>query len=218
MMASDGHVNNMLNDFYARIPNFVKVNTETRSMFIASFTKTRDNLRQWMAYGRPNSSYSIGFDPNVLAEKSLSYTDELIYKFKEVDYELDTMIEPVLNRGFIESTIKGSSLSAYLKKMVNELMFGCCLIKRKEFKDENESRMVFQTKEIEGTYSGTNFRNLGGVVAPYIEVPIPLNAIREIIIGPTLSKDLAEKGVKKMLRQMGLDCKVKHSDCTLRQY
>lgn len=226
-VANGGKLAGAINGFYDIISELIKVNIEARTTFIVSFTKTRDNLRQWMSYGKPNSSYSIGFNAeafkNIRLDEENHYSSELAYAFREVDYESDSTIEPVLNLESVMSHLKemGQSQSGgleYARHLVNELMFGCCSIKRNEFEDENESRMLVQTRKVGASFSGMKFRNSGGVITPYINVPIPLSAIHEIIIGPSINKEFAEKGLRKMLQHKEIECKVSHSTCTLRQY
>ena len=210
-------------DMYDLLGRVLRENLLGRNTFIASFTKTRDNLRQWMSYGKPNSSYSIGFDPGVLENMPLDplrhRSDELAYSLKNVDYELDTLISRTLNFDNLKKMLLGKNFSAeILHKVVNDVMFGCCLVKRKHFSDENEVRMVLQTRKMDMPYSKSRFRNWGGVATPYINVPIPMHSIKEIIIGPSISRDLAKLGVARLIRQKNIACDISHSECTLRQY
>lgn len=209
-------------DLYNSLEENLRKNLLGRSVFIASFTKTRDNLRQWMSYGRPNSSYSIGFERSLLENMPLDpqqyRSDELAYKFGDVDYEMNSLISRSLNFEHITKLLKKGAIEDIVRDIFNDAMFGCCLIKRKQFSDENEARMVLQTRKIDMPCAQSKFRNWGGVITPYINIPIPINAIKEIIIGPNINKNLAELGLIKLLQKWNIECKISHSECTLRQY
>ncbi len=219
---STGALGESVGKLYEIIPGFIRNNLERRSSFVTSFTKTRDSLRQWMAYGKPNASYSIGFHPDALKSISLDKENyrsaELTYAFKNVFYGDNDEINESLDRNLVAKAIKVRGVDEYAYYLVNILMFGLCATKRKEFADENEVRMILQTRIVDQACSWVRFRNLGGVITPYINVPIPLDAIGEIIIGPSINKDIAEKGVRELLKSKGLNCDIAHSACTLRQY
>ena len=205
-------------DFYDIYEKNLRKNISSIRIFIASFTKTRDNLRQWMAYGRPNSSYSIAFKGNMLNDVEKIRSDGLKYCQKDVDYELDTLLSRSLDATFLKEKIsEGNPLDEVLKRVFNDGMFGCCSVKRKEFSDENESRLIFQAKVDSTACLNSSFRNWGGIIVPYIEVPICIESIDEIIIGPNVNKFLAEKGLNNLLKSNGINPKISHSDCTLRQ-
>lgn len=207
---------------YDSLGEILRENLLGRSTFIASFTKTRDNLRQWMSYGKPNSSYSLGFERSILENMPLDpvthRSNDLAYSLKDVDYELDTLVSRSLNFDGIKTGLMRKPADEILHQVINDAMFGCCSIKRKQFSDENEVRMVLQTRKLNRPCSQSRFRNWGGVVTPYISVPIPMQSIKEIIIGPSTSRNLAEAGLTKLLQHKNMECKIFHSECTLRQY
>ncbi|MFY3147696.1 DUF2971 domain-containing protein [Achromobacter xylosoxidans] len=222
-----------LSTFYSALEKMIIENLDKREHFIASFTKTKDNLRQWMSYGKPNSSYAIGFRRDALEDiwfhENKKRSEQLAYQLSDVDYKSKAIAE-TLNPNKILQSIKDSikrgasqdqiirDQDQIIRDLANSLMFNCCATKDNSFVDENEVRMICQTRKFDLPYDKTKHRNQGGVITPYIDIPIPHTAIREIIIGPNINKDTAKKGVERLIKKFNIDCEITHSSCTLRQF
>jgi hypothetical protein len=53
-------------------------------------------------------------------------------------------------------------------------------------------------------------------IVPYIEVPLPKEAIVTIRVGPGRHVDVREAGVRRLLRTVGCEAPVVHSEVPLR--
>lgn len=87
-------------------------------------------------------------------------------------------------------------------------------IKHPGFHEEREWRMVaafeWESPKL------TNFRSTPMAIVPYIEIPLPKEAIVAIRVGPGRHVDVREAGVRRLLRTLDCDVPVLHSEVPLR--
>ncbi|WP_156516979.1 DUF2971 domain-containing protein [Delftia sp. GW456-R20] len=199
------------------IPNFVSDNLKKRSLYTVSFSKSEDNLRQWMAYCPPNAGYCIKFNKEkLLIDPDSARSIGVVARVQDVEYS-SNFLEEIISIKTIEEKIKktgGKEIELYLMHLCNDLLFGSCAMKNKEFHDEKETRLIIQS-EISKNNIG-KFRVRSGVIVPYFEYPVNVDSIEEITIGPSLNKTLAEQGLQDFLERNKIKCKIKLSNCSLR--
>lgn len=214
-----------LHGAYTAIEELIRDNLTRRRLYVSSFTKTRDDLRQWMSYGRPNASYCVAFDKTILSENcgdSASENNDAVYKFTDVDYS-KTALTALLNPETIRENImkmrteKGSPGILFMP-LINDLMFATCSIKNNEFRDEKETRLIYSTRAADDIDRATKFRSSGGMIVPYVPVKIPTRAIKEVIIGPSVDNALSRQGVKQLLLHHGVKAEISHTGTSLRQF
>lgn len=230
----DKHINLEVEEKHADLEAFYKsflktfyekmlINLNERNHYIVSFTKSRDNLRQWMSYGAKNSSYAIGFDyeklKNIKLGESSIASEHFTYCLHDVAYNMDD-IEKHLS---LESIYQGilvnkDNIHNYTISLINHILIGLCALKEPTFIDENETRMVLQDRKVGVFSEKIQYRSQAGVITPYIDVPFEYDSIVEIIIGPNTHKELASKGLMSLLKSHGIDCKINYTECSLRQF
>jgi hypothetical protein len=88
--------------------------------------------------------------------------------------------------------------------VINQYITTCLSAKNENFKFENEIRCFYANHDCK---KEVNFKTKNGVIIPYIEVEIPKEALKEIIIGPTNKQDLAIQSVLHFLSINGYDWK-----------
>ncbi|WP_246771654.1 hypothetical protein, partial [Pseudomonas syringae] len=108
------------------------------------------------------------------------------------------------------------NLERFMTKLANELFFHCCAVKSKEFYDEQETRLVIQSR-LDKAHD-VNFRTRAGVIIPYFEYPIQCSWINEITIGPNVNMSLARKGLETFLEKHSITCEIRESKCSLRNF
>ncbi|WP_439850014.1 DUF2971 domain-containing protein [Pseudomonas syringae] len=204
--------------FFDKIPEFVKNNLTKRNTYIISFSKAGDNLRQWMSYCPKNAGYSIEFDSQkILVDGQVEREKKVVCRLEEVDYH-----EKKINEILMIKEITGSAdvaqvnLERFMTKLASELFFHCCAVKSKEFYDEQETRLVIQSR-LDKTHD-VNFRTRAGVIIPYFEYPIQCSWINEITIGPNVNMSLARKGLETFLEKHSITCEIRESKCSLRNF
>ncbi len=208
---------NAIRGFYKQIPWFVEENLMRRNNYIVSFSKAGDNLRQWMSYCPKNSGYSIEFDSQkVLIDGSIERERKVVCQLKDVDYH-EKKIKEILKLENIIKIVRSSlPVEGKMIKIANELFFNSCAVKPKEFYDEQETRLVIQSK-LEKSHD-VKFRTRGGVIIPYFEYPIKRSWIKEITIGPNVNMSLARKGLETFLEKYSITCEIRESKCSLRNF
>ena len=192
-------------------------------IFISSFSKKGDLLSQWRGYGE----YAIGFDHkelNALRTKEFHQDDVCaFFYFDKVVYGVEEKIPPELKKD-VDQIL--NVLRQYKSCEENE-RFQCvekflrcmCRFKHQGFEEEKEYRLVFgcRVSELNKPYAKEiQYRNVRGTLVPYIalfarneeEVKLP---IKEIIIGPSRDADSRIRSVEALLKQLGIDAKVKKS-------
>jgi hypothetical protein len=198
-------------------------------IYISSFSKG-DLLSQWRGYGE----YAIGFDRkelNALRTQEFHqenvfaffYFDKVVYGAEElIPPELEKDVEEILNilpqYGLHEENEKFQCVEKILRCM--------CRFKDQGFQEENEYRLVFGCRVSElnkPCLKEIKYRNVRGTLVPYIllfdhndeEARLP---IKEIIIGPSRDADLRIRSVEALLKQLGIDAKVRKSVLPYREF
>ena len=203
---------------------------EITNSYIACFSKRRDDLSQWRAYGRPRG-YSIAFDR--LALLRMCPQVERIGKpiYRQVNYQIADQ-DAVLVSGF-RSMIAHVKAQGGSIALPDSAAWMCILdaqlpvpaFKHPAFCDEEEVRLqIYHDPKTGGAArADLKFRNGQMGLTPYVEIPIcdpqtdNMGAIREIMVGPQHNQDEARRAVKQLLaRYSGSRVDVKSSDVRLR--
>lgn len=224
-----GQMNKNVKTIYDLLQRIYPMNANYNH-YITSFTDQRDNLRQWMSYGKSNASYCIAFkagfyDSIKVPEGMISVMDKVNYD--PFDHKQRTNLDEKIIEDFrlaIENKTD-SPIRKIVTKQLRTLYAFNCTFKTSEFRDESETRFIFQLNSQASTDHDTpNYSNLvkfterAGILIPHINIPFELKWIEEIIIGPNIQKEFAETGLKSLLSARGVNCKVSHTACTLRQF
>ncbi len=125
-------------------------------------------------------------------------------------------IQDILDKNLTEKEL----LDVYHKRITDyklEATFRAATIKPIEFSDEQELRIVRFIKNKESNLHLLH-RVKNGILIPYVEIGFDINSIKKIIIGPCTHKDLAEKGLRSLLKRLNLNNQIEimHSTCSLR--
>jgi len=102
-----------------------------------------------------------------------------------------------------------------LSLSIAELQF---CFKDEHFSHEKEVRAILKIpkdRDISNELT-TKYRTGNGYIIPYVEVPVPKEAITSVTVGPLLEKELAKKNVKEMLESRGYSCDVYTSEIPIR--
>jgi hypothetical protein len=184
--------------------------------FVASFCESGDQLSQWRGYG--HGSYALGFDSAALSSLP-PLEDGTPVDLLRVEYDDDAQAR-MLARVIAEVEHLDPSVHHHWYEPLDAAMRGLASIKDAGFHEENEWRLYALPQ---GTFTMEKHRALpSGAIAPYIEVPLPLAALKRIVIGPgafnpadirppfewrgqTLGRVHApEDAIHRLLRQHGL--------------
>lgn len=213
---------------------------EQISKFVTSFSKERDNLVMWSMYGNKGNGVALGFDTEQLTQclsdrknvltieaKECAYftSDELkgncdknsnLYNHAKNLYEY--MTQEVVKKSIFEGTDKSLSLQERWNKVMNMIVLNLIthvsmFCKLDMWKNEQEYRLVIDNITRRVLY----YKNANNVYIPYINVPVLLSSLKEIVIGPTCGRN-AHGMINSLFFQRGLEANsvnIEHSNCPL---
>jgi hypothetical protein len=215
-----------------------------RTVFVTSFSASKDSLSQWRGYCPVNAGYAIGFDTMSLTECGR----ELGFHFVPCIYD-PTVQKKVVNRA-IEATLQllersenanrfkaaVGRMTAFERLVVRvrfdydieeELTKGGVtellgILKAPAFHEEREWRLVgtMNDDEVRGRL---RFRQGASMLIPFLSVELAptmaLLPIREVWIGPTPHPDLARSALEGLLASKGFEhVTVHNSDAPFRSW
>lgn len=164
-----------------------------QNLFSVSFSKVSDSIPMWNYYGHNGCGLAIGFDANHIVNQGYDLI-ECIY-----DKELSNILsEYIYNSCYSISEPEPISVDLSI------------ISKDPHFEYEKECRLPLRKHY--GNYCITKRNQFHaikydikrGVISPYVEVLLPIKAIREIWIGPTNDIYLAEDSLKGWLGSIGM--------------
>ena len=189
--------------------------------FVLSYSRCRDNLQMWRMYGNDGKGVSLGLDLRFYSQKRqteeepfLDYTHIDLDKPHSIDVEYDKMTTQSTPYYLVKSEYKDywKSVQSFtdeediLSKQVNAvtmmMMVAAPFIKHGAYSYERESRIINLHENI---HSIKFKNNNSSRVIPYIEVPIPVSSLKEVIVGPCselnssfINIKLLQKGIKNV--------------------
>ena len=164
-----------------------------QQLFSVSFSGEPDSLPMWNYYGHNGCGLSIGFDAHQIVNQGYDiieciYDKALIDVLSEFIYDSCYWVSDNQPPTIPLSLISKDPHFKYEKECRIPLRqhYGhCCITKRNQFHP-----IKYDIKR--------------GVISPYVEVFVPLDAIREIWIGPTNDINLAEDSLRGWLDSVGM--------------
>ena len=195
---------------------------EELTPFFLSFSENRDDLTMWSMYGGGGTGVCLCFD-----EEHLEIKDDLLITFSLLNVlyvnqkDNDELTSQVLgqvaptqyNQYLHESTWNNLTKTTTIGSV---LPFISAYIKDSSFKYEKEKRISIIAKDI---HQSVLFRTSSkGNVIPYIKVPVPKAALKEIIIGPCCQTAHIEKGLKLNMSICDLNTSISLSNVPYRNY
>jgi hypothetical protein len=211
---------------------------DSKQAFVTSFSKKRDDLSQWRAYGGKGPSFAVGFNARALAEKCKGSR----FDFVRVVYGESAIREAFQEdlrrvRDGQEQAIKDDpSPTTEEFKLISSLMALGEQAKHESFRDEDEWRLVRRVAAISlEPQLSLKFRESGSLVVPYVEVPLhtPLekdpvldrtcpqtveSPIAAVDVGPSPHPDALIHSVMEMSRRKGLKIPVRSSATPFRNW
>ncbi len=174
-----------------------------RNYYLTSFSKVPDQLNMWGMYASNGNGCAIGLDHKILSKCYPLYI-QCIYGELEIDKHLSSFLN--LNRtGCIthiginheeEQRKINDNIENIRNTLENNLIVSSCLGSKNEaYKNEDEVRYVVNFKDSKYI----KFRTKNGIIIPYIEIRIPKEALRSIIIGPTNKSELSLQSIVHFL-------------------
>lgn len=209
----------------------------TLEFFIASFSRARDDLGQWRAYGDNGRGVAIGFSHSVFTIEDKLPLEPLPVVVGPVRYEpgeicgrhkacieeaaaivlsiaqnrRDLLSNPTNRRPFMERLVQ--------EMAARPLIWNCLTSKHLAYQHEQEVRLVIMG-ERDQLAPDVLTRCRGSEIVPYIAKLMPVrdpHKIAEIVVGPAAPPD-TERTLRTMLRSIGIteDFPISRSDIPYR--
>lgn len=175
-------------------------------LFSVSFSKVSDSLPMWNNYGHNEHGLSIGFDAKAIVNQGYDLV-ECIY-----DYELSNKLA-----GYIYDSIHDAP------EATSQTIELDIIAKDSHFEYEKECRIPL--REHYGNFCITKREQFypirydikRGMISPFVDIYVPLDAIREIWIGPTNEPNLAKDSLQSWLESIGMNwIKIEESSAPFR--
>lgn len=172
--------------------------------FVISFSGNRDDLTMWALYGDGGHGVVLKFNNEMTSYPS---TINGVTKPENVYYGKGSdriqLIFQIYNKGLRElRTCKSEKQKKECReKTVSKLYTHICpFIKTESYQNEKESRLSYYDVQSHLIKFRTRNKN----IIPYIEVPIPVKYLEEIIIGPCCNFELTQSSIRYLLDCCGL--------------
>lgn len=172
--------------------------------FVISFSGNRDDLVMWALYGDGGHGVVLKFNKDLTSYPSTLVgvtKPENVYYGKGSDRI--QLIFQIYNKGLLElrSCMNEKQKKECRKKTLSKLYTHICpFIKTESYRNEKESRLSYY--DVPSRL--VKFRTRNKNVIPYIEVPIPVDYLEEIVIGPCCNFELAKSSIRYLLDCCGL--------------
>ena len=188
--------------------------------FVVSFSAQSDILPMWSLYGDKGAGVCLEFAPYKIKEyykqlpnHTFASIERCRYNEEEIKLYLKESVK-IVCRLFLENVDQDKrkeplEKAKYLAVMCN--LFGAC-IKHKSFAYEQEIRMILLRHKDEWLFKPTVDNHLSA----YVEAPIPISALTNIIIGPAADMDKVRNGLKLLLRTKGINIEPNQSTIPFR--
>ena len=200
--------------------------------FLCCFSENDNSLPMWNTYGQRGKGVAVGFEYRVLqdsiSELNKGQKKDEQWKLEQCKYiapnyiedskeinELEDMFDELKKRDDEFNTDKtelyekarNGQWETYKSKM-EEIIAERVITKHKAYDYEKEWRLykvLNRVPLITGTPIGEcQHREDKGLKVPYLEIEIPIQAIQEIVVGPTAHYDRACASLEFILNSKGL--------------
>lgn len=181
------------------------------AQYYISFTSQKDNLPFWGMYAKNGNGICIEFDTNKIEAANLR---KIIYlndeekndnNLKEVIKQYYLHYSEMYDKMLSEKEAKEEEIgmtkfiTEISRKVILYFIYDamCSVIKKASYEHEGEYRLKVQD------FDTIHYRSSNGLIIPYVEKKIPIEAITKIVVGPTLDFERC-----KMAIQMVIMCKL----------
>lgn len=196
-----------IDDVEINSPNYI-------SIYVTSFSKAKDELPMWSMYAKNGNGISLGFDREGMKKEMTkpSFAIPQLYYGTPNGKDWNEYLKATYLECYTSSLTFVDKHNHELPEKYQNMMVAAmtyewliniipCRLKNEAYFYEKEIRITSQEdREVK-------YRTSKGFIIPYIEIPINIKHLKEIIIGPTLDKERITLPLKKLLSSKGIDIK-----------
>lgn len=179
-----------------------------RSYYLTSFSKQSDCLSMWGMYAANGGGCAIGFDLDIIS-KSYDGSINCTYGKKEIDNNLSIFTNLLRNGVSARFPANGGpatinkNTGIELEEMLTNLYIATCLgSKNDNYRFEDEIRCFITNHD---NKKDVCFKVKNGIIIPFLNIEIPKEALKSIVIGPTNKSELTMQSMMHLLIINGYD-------------
>ena len=202
---------------------FNHIYDDKKTPFVIAFSCQKDYLPMWSMYGGNGYGVCLCFDENVLCDgtKDIQATppEDILYLGNEQNNNISSnMIKYFIDdeyKTYLNDIKEGKDLETNKTVTIGTLIpLVSAFLKDCSYEYEKEKRLVLLGSSISKSWC---FRNSSkGNVIPYIEVPIPVKSLKEIIIGPCVNPQNVKSGLQMHLIKCNYNIPISQSQVPYR--
>ena len=168
--------------------------------YIISLSENRDTLPMWNTYAQRGNGIAIGFDKDLLNKENGKWVVKKCYYdvedkgYNQVKSHMRSMYDEIKFKNNIGLALELHQTAYFIQELHSEI---AAYIKHKAYKDEREVRCKISRA------ADIRFRESNGLIIPYVEVEIPIECIKEIIIGPTNDSERMSTALFMLVNKIG---------------
>jgi hypothetical protein len=212
-------------------------------IYTCSFSKNPDILSQWRGYCPNDGGFCIGFEVDELSKNNEGSFFECIYDYEEQKKEIAKIanvfcsnVEKItagIKLNFTDSwedIFKKIEIKPYSKNTTGnhldleknhifiryELAQLSARIKNPNFIEESEFRYIYISAKNE--HENIKIRSRNSLLIPYIELGFGSDAIKQVIIGPSVNKSHNSKPLELLKKQLCLDFEISESNIPFKNW
>lgn len=181
--------------------------------YVISFSKLRDFLPMWTLYGKKGNGVCLKMEVSSLLDiwpfPTLGF---VTYNGKTNMETSDSIMSQMLDL-YKNQYTKDEAVSPSIYDKIRELATICLIIspfvKYKDYQYEKEFRIIFEKRygpdvtKISRCYSEKWY-----MVEPYITIKIPINALKEIIIGPNANYEVMKEVLTLEMKECDINPRI----------
>lgn len=172
----------------------VSYGIDSEPIFVFSFARIGNLLSQWRAYG----NYAIEFDEDLLQE-FIPKLSPCIYDPKLKSGSAITAVTKAITAISQDMGRNDGCTGVESIDSLGDLVALAATFKHEGFSEEQEVRIIARAEEGDDSIAYTP---KGNKLIPYLEVPISLDCIKAIHVGPMSEQDLAYRSMSAFVRKV----------------
>jgi Protein of unknown function (DUF2971) len=205
-------------------------NKEGVGIFVLCFSKNKDDLSQWRAYGAGEGGYAIEFDPKELGLAAMRRQNAYLVK---VEYDQDRqklLLNDILDwtikfykEGLLEKnpSSKEEWIKEFLKAWADKVTAFAACLKHRSFKSEDEWRLLHFC--VEGDVRKMHFLQKHSMMTRHIPIVFPEDEqgrsrlpISSVMVGPSRHKEVSVVSVGDLLAAYDYKVPISETDIPYR--
>lgn len=178
--------------------------------YVISFSKHRDYLPMWSLYGKKGKGVCLKFDLSCLTNNMENCLDGFVYYDKRNnsvinEYDINFLYDLYLRQ---YSNVDKVPIDRRIFELGTICFALSPFFKHKDYMYEGEFRIVYNRSYTKQLSSRSSFLDAKSRIEPFVPINIPIDSLKEIIIGPNADYDVMSHILSIELKECGISSKI----------